>query len=96
LCSSKLSFGQNQLGVRGFDPGENRSTLEPEVLMGQAFALIKAGVPGSHLRVVPGALRHAALEIGFPGELSSQAKEAARNVFPGEFTGRKHSYHPEI
>ena len=72
--------------MRGFDSGEYRSTLEAEVPIGQAFALLKAGLPGSRLRVVPSALGQAALEIAPAADLRAEAKEGTCNDLPGELT----------
>jgi hypothetical protein len=60
--------------VRGFDPGEYRSILGAEVPIGEAFALLESGLPGSRLRVVASALCYATFEIVLAGELRAETR----------------------
>src|SRR6516225_7357512 len=75
LDCSKLSFEQNHVGGRGFDPGEYRSSLEAEVPIGEALAFQNAGLPGSRLRAIPSALFTQRLQLRFATDLRPKAKE---------------------
>jgi hypothetical protein len=63
------------VGVGGFDPGEHRLSFEAEVPIGEACALLEPYLPGGGLRIVPGALRYAALEAAVAAEVCTEAKE---------------------
>lgn len=76
----ELAFEKDHVRVRGFDPGEHRSSFEAEIAIGQARAFLEPVPPLSRLRVMPGALRDAALEAATASEVCAHAKEGARDA----------------